>query len=188
MFLSFHVCWDGHLRGSSHSVGPVWEMRSQKAFCLMHSEPWDIFTVHHEGMHIAESISSRPRPVIHIRNISFGTESQLCIPYLQCFLIQCQSCAEDTSASYCVLVAKIFVGVFPWLLPTALHCQTLTIPCAWQGVGVGGWVGGEWGVIMVSPWRFPEAWWWLFFFMRLQNVWMSGCTLIECFSCMLSVS
>lgn len=152
-------------------------LRAKRPFDLMHSEPWDICTVHHEGTLIVESISSRPRPVIYIQNISSGTDSQPCIPYL---LIQCQSCAEDTSASYYVLVAKIFVGIFPWLLPTALHCQTLTIPCAWGG-------GGGWGDVIVSPWRFPKAWWGLFFFMHLQNVWMSGCTLIECFSCMFSV-
>lgn len=37
--------------------------------------------------------------------------------------------------------------IFPWSLPTALHCQTLTIPCAWCG-GEGRWVGSHNGFLL----------------------------------------
>lgn len=46
-----------------------------------------------------------------------------------------------------VRAAKIvLVGFFflksPWLLPIALHCQTLTMSCAWRGGEEGGWGWG----------------------------------------------
>lgn len=79
---------------------------------------------------------------------------------------ECQSCFPEWLWKLCPrcqhFCGCLFFQFSSWLLPTALHCQTLTMSCAWW-VGGGGYING---VSLLTP---------------LRNLRMSGCTLQECF-------
>lgn len=65
----------------------------------------------------------------------------------------CNSLCCEIIPSCRALLGWLF---FPWQLPTALHCQTSIIPCAWKGSSGGRVRGG--GSLEIAPTKSAYEW------------------------------
>jgi len=91
------------------------------------------------SLDVPNSLTTRPRAFPYIElglsaqcsryNYSDSQENRF-FGVLELHHRSCSEPSEVSCGAFSIPVAKLFRFCCPWSLPTALYCQTLTIPCA----------------------------------------------------------